>query len=92
MRSKRKTLVLTLSATFILMALLVVFISRVIFRTVFSSVDELGKDKALAISADLENYLDTAKSVLWLAADTGNGTDETLYRPPNPPITEIDRT
>ena len=70
MRSKRKTLVLTLSATFILMALLVVFISRVIFRTVFSSVDELGKDKALAISADLENYLDTAKSVLWLAADT----------------------
>ena len=31
-------------------------------------------------------------AVVWLAADTGNGTDETLYRPPKPPITEIDRT
>ena len=33
-------------------------------------MQELGEDKATAITADMENYLDTAKSVLWLAADT----------------------
>ena len=70
MERSRGSLVLTLSITFILMALLVVFTSRVIFRSVFSSVQELGEDKATAITADMENYLDTAKSVLWLAADT----------------------
>ena len=70
MSRSRKNLVITLTFTFILMALLVVFTSRVIFRTAFSSVQELGDDKAVAITADLENYLDTAKSVLWLAADT----------------------
>ena len=70
MERSRGSLVLTLSITFILMALLVVFTARVIFRSVFSSVQELGEDKATAITADMENYLDTAKSVLWLAADT----------------------
>ena len=70
MERSRGSLVLTLSITFILMALLVVFTSRVIFRSVFSSVQELGEDKATAITADMENYLDTAKSVLWLTADT----------------------
>ena len=67
---KRRNLVFTLVISFILMVLLVVFTARVIFRTAFTSVQELGDDKAVAISADLENYLDTAKSVLWLAADT----------------------
>ena len=52
------------------MALMDIFTSRVIFRTAFSSVEELGEDKTTAITADLENYLDTAKSVLWLTADT----------------------
>ena len=70
MSRSRKNLVITLTFTFVLMVLLVVFTSRVIFRTAFSSVQELGDDKAVAITADLENYLDTAKSVLWLAADT----------------------
>ena len=67
---KRRNLVFTLAISFILMVLLVVFTARVIFRTAFTSVQELGEDKAVAITADLENYLDTAKSVLWLAADT----------------------
>ena len=30
----------------------------------------LGNDKAAAITAELENYLETARSVLWVAADT----------------------
>ncbi|MBR4580663.1 MAG: response regulator [Lachnospiraceae bacterium] len=70
MKRNRNSLVLTLTLTFILMALLVVFTARVIFRTAFSSVQELGENKASAVAADLENYLDTAKSVLWLTADT----------------------
>ncbi len=70
MKRSRKNLVLTLLITFVLMTLLVLFTARVIFRTAFSSAQELGDDKTTAITADLENYLDTAKSVLWLAADT----------------------
>ena len=70
MRRSRKTLIITLSITFISMAILVIFTSKVIFRTAFSSVQELGDDKTYSISADLENYLETAKSVLWVAADS----------------------
>ncbi|MCR4813874.1 MAG: response regulator [Lachnospiraceae bacterium] len=70
MKRNRNSLILTLTITFILMTLLVVFTTRVIFRTAFSAVQELGEDKAMAITADMENYLDTAKSVLWIAADT----------------------
>ena len=70
MKRSRGSLVFTLSITLILMALLVVFTSRVIFRTAFSSVQELGDNKTMAITADMENYLDNAKSVLWVAADT----------------------
>ena len=70
MKRSRKNLIITLSLIFLLMSLLVIFTSRVIFRTAFSSAKELGENKTAAVSADLENYLETAKSVLWLAADT----------------------
>ncbi|MBR0146884.1 MAG: response regulator [Eubacterium sp.] len=70
MKRRRKNLVITLLVTFVLMTLLVVFTSRVVYRTAFTAAQELGEDKAAAITADLENYLDTAKSVLWLTADT----------------------
>ncbi len=70
MKRSRKNLVIILVLTFIIMALLVLYTSRVIFRTAFSSVQELGDDKTTAITADLENYLDTAKSVVWMTADT----------------------
>ena len=70
MNSSGKTIILTLSATFILMSLLVVYTARVIFRTSYKDITELGNDKTSAITADLENYLENAKSVLWVAADT----------------------
>ena len=83
MKRSGKTIILTLSFTFVIMSLLVIFTSRVIFKTIYSSVQELGDNKTSAVSADLENYLDTAKSVLWLTADTvdhmvekGAGYDE----------------
>ena len=52
------------------MSLLVFFTTRVIFKTAFSLVQEVGDDKTSAITADVENYLENAKSVLWVAADT----------------------
>ena len=70
MKRSRNGLFITLGVTFILMTLLVVFTARVIFRTAFSAVQELGDNKATAVTADLENYMDTAKSVLWTTADT----------------------
>ncbi|MBR1674639.1 MAG: response regulator [Eubacterium sp.] len=85
MKRSIKTLIITLTFTFILMALLVIFTARVIFRTAFDSVEELGDDKTSAITADLENYLETAKNVLWVTADTvdhmvskGAGTDDII--------------
>ena len=70
MNNNRKTLLLTLGATFVLMAMLVAYTSRLMYTSSHSYIDELGNDKAAAISADLENYLETARSVLWVAADT----------------------
>ena len=84
MKRSRKNLVITLAVTFVLMALLVIFTTQVVYRTAFSSVQELGDEKAAAITADLENYLNTAKNVLWVAADTvdhmvdKNATDEEI--------------
>ena len=70
MNRNRRTLSLTLIATFVLMALLVVYTTRLMYTSSSSYILELGNDKAAAITADLENYLDTAKSVLWVTADT----------------------
>ena len=70
MKTNRKTLSLTLGATFVLMALLVTYTSRLMYFSSYSHTYELGNDKAAAITADIENYLETARSVLWVAADT----------------------
>ncbi|MCR5632443.1 MAG: response regulator [Eubacterium sp.] len=84
MISSKKNVAGILLCTFILMALMVTYTTRVIYRTAFRSVEELGVDKTTAITAELENYMDMAKSVLWVAADTvdhmvANGaTDEEI--------------
>ena len=70
MNRNRRTLSLTLIATFVLMALLVVYTTRLMYTSSSSYLLELGNDKTAAITAELENYLDTAKSVLWVTADT----------------------
>lgn len=70
MNNQLKTLILNLTATFILMALLVTYTTMQMYRSSYKHVYELGNDKTAAISADLENYLETARSVLWVAADT----------------------
>ena len=70
MNRNQKTLITTLVATFILMALLVTYTTRMMYSSSHSYIYELGNDKASAITADLENYLETARSVLWVAAET----------------------
>lgn len=70
MNRNQKTLVTTLVATFILMALLVTYTTRLMYKSSYSYIYELGNDKTAAITADLENYLETARSVLWVAAET----------------------
>ena len=70
MKRSQRTLALTLIATFVLMSLLVAYTTRLMYNTSSSYILELGNDKTAAITADLENYLDTAKSVLWVTADT----------------------
>lgn len=70
MHNNRKTLLITLTATFVLMALLVTYTTRLMYQSSYSHTYELGNDKTAAITADIENYLETARSVLWVAADT----------------------
>lgn len=60
MKNNQKTLSLTLGATFVLMALLVTYTASLMYTSSHSYIDELGNDKAAAITADLENYLETA--------------------------------
>lgn len=70
MNKSGKTLFITLGATFVLMALLVAYTTRLMYTSSYSYINELGNDKTAAITADMENYLETARSVLWVAADT----------------------
>ena len=61
MKRNRKTLLLTLGATFVLMALLVTYTTRLTYVSSHSYIEELGNDKTAAITADIENYLETAR-------------------------------
>ncbi len=70
MRRNRRTLILTLVVTFLLMFLLTIFTVGNIYKTSYNNVYEVGSDKTTAITADLEKYLENAKSVLWVTADT----------------------
>ena len=70
MKTNRRTLFLTLGATFILMALLVTYSASLMYISSYTYINELGNDKTSAVTADLENYLANASSVLWITADT----------------------
>ena len=70
MKRNRRTLILTLLVTFFLMLLLTMYTVSNIYKTSYNNVYEVGDDKTTAITADLEKYLENAKSVLWVSADT----------------------
>ncbi|MBP5231658.1 MAG: response regulator [Clostridia bacterium] len=55
---------------FLLMAVMVFYTSSVIRDVAASNIREVGEDRLGATSAQLENYLETARSMLWVTADT----------------------
>jgi len=70
MKKTKLNLIVPLTTTFILITLVVIYTSRLFYRISVSNIYEVGTDKITGVSATLENYLDTAKSVLWVTADT----------------------
>ena len=72
MKNKRSKLNLTipLVITFLLMVLVVVYTSALFYRISVANVYEAGEDKLSSVTANLDNYIDTTKSVLWVTADT----------------------
>lgn len=63
-------LTLPLAITFFLMVLVVYYTSALFYRISVSNLYEVGTDKISSVTANLGNYLDTTKSVLWVTADT----------------------
>ncbi|MBO4749190.1 MAG: response regulator [Lachnospiraceae bacterium] len=70
MERRKMNIALTLLVIFVLMILVVVYTTRLFLRISVSNITEVGEDKASSLAVSLENYLDTAKSVLWVVADT----------------------
>ena len=66
----RLNLTFPLLTTLILMVLLVIYTSRMFYRITVANIYEAGEDKISGVSASLGNYMDTAKSVMWVTADT----------------------
>ena len=69
-RTGRLTLALPLAITLVLMVLVVMYTSRLFYRISVSNIYEVGSDKIAGLSANLGNYLDTTRSVVWVTADS----------------------
>lgn len=81
----RANLLIPMSIIFCLMVIMVVYTSRIIEDVSVANIHEVGEDRISSVAAQLENYLDMAKSVLSITADTvdhmasrGESTDEIL--------------
>ena len=55
---------------FVLLILMMIYTSRVIQNVSATNIQDVGEDRIDSVTARLENYLDTTKSVLWVTADT----------------------
>ena len=79
-------LTIPLALIFVLMVTMIFYTSHVIRRVAVSNINEVGDDRISNAAAEIENYLDTAKSVLWVTADTvdhmsqNGATSEELLR------------
>ena len=69
-RSRRNNLIIPLLIILCLMVAMILYTSRIINRVSVANIQEVGEDKISGVTAQLENYLDTAKSLLWVTADT----------------------
>lgn len=80
---KKNTLAIPLIVIFLLMVVLVLYTSQNVRSVTVSNIHEVGYDKLTSVCAQIENYLDTTKGMLWVTAETvdhmvqnGNSTDE----------------
>ena len=78
-------LTIPLVIIFVLMTIMVIYTSNVIRKVAVGNINEVGEDRLSGVAAQIENYLETTKSVLWVTADTvdlmtktGATTDEIL--------------
>ena len=55
---------------FCLMTIMVYYTTHVIRKVAVSNVKEVGEDRISGVAAQMENYLETTKSVVWVTADT----------------------
>ena len=67
---RKINVIATLLFIFLMMVLVVVYTTRLFLRISVSNIYEVGEDKISGLAVTMENYLDTAKSVLWVTADT----------------------
>lgn len=84
-KNNRVNLLVPVSLIFCLMICMVFYTSRVIRNVAVTNIHEIGEDRISSVAAQLENYLDTTKSVLWVTADAvdhlvsnGASTEEIL--------------
>ncbi len=61
---------LPIGLIFLLMIGMVLYTTNVISNVSVVNIQEVGEDRISAAAAELENYLGTAKSTLWVTADT----------------------
>ena len=69
-KTTRYNLIVPLLIILGLMIVMVAYTSRLINRVAISNIHEVGEDRISGIAAQMENYLDTTKNVLWVTADT----------------------
>lgn len=83
--TRRNNLIIPLVIILCLMVAMVIYTSNAISRVSVSNIQEVGEDKISGVAAQLENYLDTSISVLWVTADTvdhmvhNGGTTEQIH-------------
>ena len=63
-------LIFPLIIILLFMIFMVVYTTRLLYKASVSNVREVGEDRISSVATQLENYLDTTKSVLWVTADT----------------------
>ena len=73
MKPKKKSrinLLIPMAIIFCLMVLMVLYTTHVIQEVAVANVREVGTDRISSVTAQLENYLDLSRSMLWVTADT----------------------
>ena len=69
-RKERHNLFIPLLIIFCLMVFMVLYTTRVIQDVAVTNIQEVGEDRISSVAAQLDNYLESTRSALWVTADT----------------------